>query len=51
MGKTTWALNIATENILKGKTVLIFSLEMTNEQLLKKIISSQSGLSMDTLIT
>ena len=51
MGKTTWALNIATENILKGKTVLIFSLEMTNEQLLKKIISSQSGLSMDLLLT
>ncbi len=51
MGKTTWALNIATENILAGKTVLMFSLEMTNEQLLKKIISSQSGLSMDLLMT
>lgn len=51
MGKTTWALNIATENILKGKTVLIFSLEMTNEQLLKKIISSQSDLDMNTLLT
>lgn len=51
MGKTTWALNITTNNILKGKTVLVFSLEMTNEQLIKKIISSQSGLSMDSLIT
>ena len=50
MGKTTWALNIATSNILKGKTVLIFSLEMTNEQLIKKIISSESNLSMDVLI-
>ena len=50
MGKTTWALNIATSNILKGKTVLIFSLEMTNEQLIKKIISSQSDLTMDVLI-
>lgn len=51
MGKTTWALNIATNNILAGKTVLIFSLEMTNEQLIKKIISSESGLSMDSLLT
>ena len=50
MGKTTWALNIATANVLKGKTVLIFSLEMTNEQLIKKIISSQSDLTMDVLI-
>ena len=51
MGKTTWALNIATNNILAGKTVLVFSLEMTNEQLIKKIISSESGLSMDSLLT
>ena len=51
MGKTTWALNIATNNILKGKTVLVFSLEMTNEQLIKKIVSSESGLSMKSLLT
>ena len=51
MGKTTWALNIATNNILNAKTVLIFSLEMTNEQLIKKIISSESGLSMKSLLT
>jgi replicative DNA helicase len=51
MGKTTWALNIATNNILNGKTVLVFSLEMTNEQLIKKIISSESGLSMKSLLT
>jgi replicative DNA helicase len=51
MGKTTWALNIATNNILKGKVVLIFSLEMTNEQLIKKIVSSESGLSMKSLLT
>jgi replicative DNA helicase len=51
MGKTTWALNIATNNILAGKTVLVFSLEMTNEQLIKKIISSESDLGMDKLLT
>jgi len=50
MGKTTWALNITTNNIMKGKNVLVFSLEMTNEQLVKKIISSESGIKMDSLI-
>lgn len=51
MGKTTWALNIATNNIFKDKNVLVFSLEMTNEQLVKKIISAESGISMDALIS
>lgn len=51
MGKTTWALNIATNNVLAGKTVLIFSLEMTNEQLIKKIVSSEAGINMDALLT
>jgi len=51
MGKTTWALNVATHNIHQGKNVLIFSLEMTNEQLLKKIVSSETSLSMDSLLT
>ena len=50
MGKTTWALNIATNNVMQGKKVLIFSLEMTNEQLVKKIISSEAGIPMDSLI-
>jgi|TARA_B100001093_G_scaffold520154_1_gene613206 replicative DNA helicase len=51
MGKTTFALNIATNSVLQGKNVLLFSLEMTNEQLLKKIISAQAELSMDSLLT
>jgi replicative DNA helicase len=51
MGKTTWALNIASHNIFKGKTVLMFSLEMTNEQLIKKIISSDSGLTIDKMMS
>lgn len=49
MGKTTWALNIATNNIFAHKNVLIFSLEMTNEQLIKKIVSSESGISIDKM--
>ena len=44
-------LNIATNNIFAGKTVLIFSLEMTNEQLIKKIISSESGLTTDKMLS
>jgi len=51
MGKTTWALNIASNNIFNGKNVLIFSLEMTNEQLIKKIISSESGISTDKMMS
>ena len=51
MGKTTWALNIASNNIFAGKTVLVFSLEMTNEQLIKKIISSESGISTDKMLS
>ena len=51
MGKTTFALNIATNSVLQGKNVLLFSLEMTNEQLLKKIISAQAELTMDSLLT
>jgi replicative DNA helicase len=51
MGKTTWALNIASNNIYNGKNVLIFSLEMTNEQLVKKIISSESGISTDKMMS
>jgi replicative DNA helicase len=51
MGKTTWALNIASNNIYNGKNVLIFSLEMTNEQLIKKIISSESGISTDKMLS
>tara|TARA_X000001316_G_C922311_1_gene37398 strand:- start:2582 stop:3883 length:1302 start_codon:yes stop_codon:yes gene_type:complete len=51
MGKTTWALNVAANNIAQGKTALVFSLEMTKEQLLKKIISAEYDISMDKLIT
>ena len=50
MGKTTFALNVATSNALAGKNVLIFSLEMTNEQLLKKVISSMSKVPMDNIL-
>lgn len=39
MGKTTFALNMATEQALKGIPVLIFSWEMTDKELRNKIIA------------
>lgn len=39
MGKTTLAVNIGT-NISKSKAVAVFSLEMSKEQLAKKVLSS-----------
>lgn len=40
MGKTALALNIASEASSRGKTTLIFSLEMSRHQLTQRIISA-----------
>lgn len=46
MGKTSFALNIATNVALKAKkTVAVFSLEMGKEQLVSRILSSEAGVS------
>ena len=52
MGKTSFALNIAT-NVAKssGKTVAIFSLEMSAEQLVTRIISSEAMVDSHNLRT
>ena len=52
MGKTSFALNIAT-NVAKTskKTVAIFSLEMTGEQLVTRIISSEALVDSNSLRT
>ncbi len=43
MGKTSFALNIGTNVALKtGKTVCMFSLEMSAEQLVTRVISSEA---------
>ncbi len=43
MGKTSFAMNIATNAALStGKTVCIFSLEMSGEQLVSRMISSEA---------
>lgn len=42
VGKTSLAVNIATNVAKKGKKVAIFSLEMSNEQVAERIISSEA---------
>ncbi len=43
LGKTSLALNIAQNIGLQGKTIAIFSLEMSNEQLANRLLASHSG--------
>lgn len=50
MGKTTLALNMAeSAAISEGKPVLIFSLEMSRNQLYDKMVSSVSGIKFDRI--
>lgn len=52
MGKTTFALNIAEHAALKeGKSVVIFSLEMSKEQLAYKLLCSEANVDMLNLRT
>jgi replicative DNA helicase len=52
MGKTAFALNIAQQSALKAKTkVLIFSLEMSREQLGQRLLSMESRVDMQKLKT
>ena len=49
MGKTTFALNLAYNMCKNDKTVLFFSLEMNDIQLVKRIVSSLSFVSSDKI--
>ena len=51
MGKTTFALNLAYNICKNDKTVLFFSLEMNDIQLVKRIVSSLSFVSSDDMRT
>ena len=42
MGKTAWALNVARQAALQGHTVGIFSLEMTKEALLVRMLCGEA---------
>ncbi|HKK87727.1 MAG TPA: replicative DNA helicase [Saprospiraceae bacterium] len=44
MGKTAFTLNLARNAAVQGHAVAIFSLEMSNEQLVSRILSSEVGL-------
>ncbi|WP_425516015.1 replicative DNA helicase [Ligaoa zhengdingensis] len=51
MGKTSFALNIAANVAKKGKTVAVFSLEMSKEQLVQRILSSEARVQSHLLRT
>lgn len=44
MGKTTYAMNIAENVCLNGGNVLVFSMEMSKEEILDRMLSSLSGI-------
>jgi len=41
MGKTAWALNIVAHNCKQGKSAAVFSLEMTAEELVKRLLAGE----------
>lgn len=51
MGKTSFALNLARNMAIKGKKVLFFSLEMSNEQLAQRVISTEARIVSNKLRT
>jgi len=51
MGKTAFALNLACNVAKAGKKVAVFSLEMSNEQLVERLIASEGLVSSEHLHT
>ena len=52
MGKTAWAINIAENAAVRdGKIVAVFSLEMSKESLLRRMLASQALVSMQKIQT
>ena len=51
MGKTSFALNIAANVAEAGKSVLVFSLEMSKEQLGQRVLSMESSVEMEKMKT
>ncbi len=49
MGKTSFALNIARNVSLTGKKVVFFSLEMSNEQLAARVLSTEARVESNKL--
>lgn len=51
MGKTAFAMNVVENAVLSQKITAVFSLEMTAEQLMLRLVSSISGVSLNALKT
>lgn len=49
MGKTALAMNVAYNQAVAGKEVLVFSLEMSKDQLTDRLISSASGINSNLI--
>lgn len=49
MGKTSWLLSAAHNAALAGARVAIFSMEMSNEQIVQRLISSETGINTHKL--
>lgn len=49
MGKTSFALNIARNVSMTGKKVIFFSLEMSNEQLASRVLSTEARVESNKL--
>ena len=50
MGKTTYGLNILTNAAMAGKRVMMFSLEMSQQQVVGKVISNLSSIPGDKFL-
>lgn len=50
MGKTAFALNLVANSAIRSKSsVAVFSLEMSKEQLVQRLLSSQSNVALDNI--
>ena len=50
MGKTSLAMNIVENIALSGKSCAVFSLEMSKEQLVQRMLCAVAGVSMETAL-
>ena len=50
MGKTSFAMNLVENIALAGKTCAVFSLEMSKEQLVQRMLCSVAGVGMDIAV-
>lgn len=49
MGKTSWLLTVAHNAARAGSRVAIFSMEMSNEQIVQRLVATETGISMHKL--